>query len=73
MRFWDHARATKAEKVGFWAGIGGYFFIFGFGGRCAGSINVFGGSDGQRWEVRLTSDAALASPDRATRRLWLLA
>ena len=35
MRFWDLARAAKAEKVGFWAGIEGCFFIFGVGGRCA--------------------------------------
>ena len=35
MRFWDLARAAKAEKVGFWAGIEGCFFIFVAGGRCA--------------------------------------
>jgi len=35
VRRWDLARAAKAEKVGFWAGIEGYFFIFGGGGRCA--------------------------------------
>ena len=32
MRIWDLARAAKAEKVGFWAEIGGYFFIFRIGG-----------------------------------------
>ena len=32
MRFWDLARAAKAEKVGFWADIAGYFFIFLSGG-----------------------------------------
>src|SRR3954462_4882626 len=35
VRLWDLMRAAKAEKVGFWADIGGYFFIFGLGGRCA--------------------------------------
>jgi hypothetical protein len=28
MRSWDLARAAKLEKVGFWADIAGYFFIF---------------------------------------------
>jgi hypothetical protein len=28
MRGWDLARAAKLEKVGFWAEIAGYFFIF---------------------------------------------
>jgi hypothetical protein len=31
MRDWDLARAAKAEKVGFWAEIASYFFIFPFG------------------------------------------
>jgi hypothetical protein len=45
MRFWDLARAANAEKAGFWAGIGGYFFIFGVGGRCARwGIWAFGGA-----------------------------
>ena len=35
MREWDLARAAKMEKVDFWAGNEGYFFIFGHGGRCA--------------------------------------
>ena len=32
MRKWDLARAARAEKVGFWADIAGYFFIFVAGG-----------------------------------------
>jgi hypothetical protein len=32
MRIWDLARAAKAEKVGFGADIGAYFFIFWIGG-----------------------------------------
>ena len=40
VRRWDLARAAKAEKGGFWADIGGYFFIFGFGGRCAREVSA---------------------------------
>src|SRR5258706_884509 len=38
VRVWDLARAAKAKKVGFWAGIEGYFFIFGFGGGARGDV-----------------------------------
>jgi hypothetical protein len=50
VRRWDVARAAKAEKVGFGAGIEGYFFIFGFGGGArAGGIWDFGGAGG--WQA----------------------
>jgi hypothetical protein len=45
MREWDLARAAKAEKVGFLADSGGYFFIFGLGGGArAGCICSIGAS-----------------------------
>jgi hypothetical protein len=45
MRNWDLARAAKAKKVGFWAYIAGYFFIFGFrgGAREGDSMRAWGG------------------------------
>jgi hypothetical protein len=38
VRRWDLARAAKAKKVGFWAGIEGYFFILGVGGGARGDV-----------------------------------
>jgi hypothetical protein len=52
VRRWDLARAAKVKKVGFWADIGGYFFIFSLGGgarvrggagACEGMSVVSGG------------------------------
>ena len=47
VRRWDLASATSSEKVGFWADIGGYFFIFGIGGGaqvgpCIGALRLSG-------------------------------
>ena len=60
MRNWDLARAAKAKKVGFWAYIAGYFFIFGFRGgaregdsmRAWGGVRVFTG-EGVRFCARI--------------------
>ena len=38
MRFWDLARAAKAEKVVFWADIAGYFLFLGVGRGARGGL-----------------------------------
>jgi hypothetical protein len=53
----DLARAAKAEKLGFWADIEGYFFIFRFGGGARAGRPEIGGATFIEQEVYPRMDA----------------